>query len=120
MANGKKTMVQFTAAWIPGEGEKDDANCAVTGVIQLDGETPTSLPAHLMVRDYLEDKPCWWPAVTLPAKKQLSYGQAFADEEPIGTDLHQVKVAKGTVFQIKAKDGSVARYSITKVEDLTA
>jgi hypothetical protein len=117
----KKSMLQFIASWMPGEKEEADANCSVSGMIQVtNGGTPTAQPAAIIVRDYVGNKPCWWPAVTVPGKKVLSYGPSFAGDEFQDCDLHQVKIAKDSTFTIKAKDGTKTVYRIEKVEDLTA
>ena len=117
----KKQVLEFTAAWVPEQQEKPDANLGFSGVIQtLDGK-PTGHPAHVVLREYEEgDKPSWFPGITDPAKKEVTYGPTFQDEYPYTTDLHQVKIEKGQVFSIKDKDGLVRRYRIEKVEDLTA
>ena len=114
-----KTVVMFTAGQIPAEKEKDDANCSVSGVIQVIDGMPTSLPAQLVYRDYQDDgKPTWWPAVTVPGKKQISFGPAYLEEELYKTNLHHTKIERGSVFSITTTDGTVARYSIAKVEVL--
>ena len=48
----------------------------------------------------------------------ISYGQSFADEEPVKTDIHDIKFTKGAVFTITSKDDTIARYQIEKVEDM--
>ena len=116
----KKQVLEFTAAWMPGEKEKEDPHRAFSAVIQtLDGK-PTNHPAHVVLREYQDSQPSWWPGLTDPAKRQVSYGPAFSDEYPYVTDLHQVRIAKGQIFAIKDKEGTVMRYRIEKVEDLTA
>ena len=114
----QKTVVEFTASWMPGEGEKDDPNLGFSGMIQVVDGKPTNRPAHVIWRDYEGKSPSWWPGVTIPAKKQVTYGPAFADEYPYTTDLHQINIAKGSVFSVTAKDGTVSRYKIEKVESL--
>lgn len=115
----KKAMVQFTAAWVPPEQEPEDPNCAVVGVIQVtNGGTPTAQPAHVIVRDYDGDKPSWWPGVSVPGKKAISYGPTFGDDEFYKTDLHQTKIVQDAHFTIVAPDNSKAVYRITKVEPL--
>ena len=114
----QKAVVEFTASWIPGENEQDDPNCSFSGVIQVIDGKPTNHPAHIVWRDYEGTSPSWWPGVTIPAKKQVTYGPEYADEYPYVTDLHQIKIAKGTVFSVTAKDGTVTRYRIDKVETL--
>lgn len=120
MANSKKSVVQFTASWLPGEKGKEDTNLGFSGVIQVVEGKPTDKPAHVVLREYEDgNKPSWWPGITDAAKQQVFYGPAFADEEPWTTNLHQVKIEKGAVFEIKANDGTVRRYRIDQVEDLT-
>ena len=75
-------------------------------------------PAHVIWRDIEGTKPSWWPGITIPAKKQISYGPTFQDEYPYKTDLHATKIVKGSVFSVTAKDGAVTRYRIEKVETL--
>ena len=116
----KKTVVQFSASWMPGEKEKDDAHRAFSGVIQVVDGKPTNHPAHVVLREREDDQPSWWPGLTDPAKKQITYGPAFADEYPYTTDLHQIKIAKGSVFAITDKEGTVVCYRIENVQDLTA
>ncbi len=116
-----KQVLKFTAAWVPGDQEESDPNCHVVGIIQVEDGTPTSEPAHVVLRDYGEDdKPSWWPGVTVPAKKAISYGPAFEEEEFNRTDLHQVKIVVDSRFTIIATDGTKTFYIITNVEDLTA
>ncbi len=114
----KKTVVQFAAGWVPPEGEAADPNCAVTGMIQVIGDAPTDQVAHVVVRDYENEKPTWWPGVTVPGKKKISFGPAFAEAEFCGTDLHQSKIKPGSTFGITFPDGTRATYRIEKVEDL--
>ena len=116
----KRQVLEFTAAWMPGEKEKEDPHRAFSAVIQVIDGKPTAHPAHVVLREYADDMTSWWPGLTDPAKKQISYGPAFQDEYPYTTDLHQITIAKGSVFTIKAKDGTVVRYRIEKVDDLTA
>ena len=40
----KNTVLEFTASWMPGEGEKDDPNCSFAGVIQVVDGKPTITP----------------------------------------------------------------------------
>ena len=114
----QKAVVEFTASWIPGEGEKDDPNLGFSGMIQVVDGKPTNHPAHVIWRDIEGTKPSWWPGITIPAKKQISYGPTFQDEYPYKTDLHATKIVKGSVFSVTAKDGAVTRYRIEKVETL--
>ena len=115
---GKKTVLHFTAGLIAPEGEKEDPHCSITGMIQVTDGIPTSQPAHLKHRDYEDAKPCWWPVITVPSKKVLSYGPAYAGEEFCKTDLHEKRIEPGGVFSITRPDGTVAKYEIAKVEDL--
>ena len=116
----QKQVLEFSAAWVPGEKEKEDPHRAFSGVVQVVDGKPTNHPAHVVLREYQDDQPSWWPGVTDPAKKQISYGPTFRDEYPYVTDLHQISIAKGQIFSIKAKDGTVVRYRIENVQDLTA
>lgn len=117
---GKKTVVHFTAAWIPGEKEKEDANCAVTGMIQIVDGFPTKHPAYLTYRDYEEEKPSFWPGVTNPEKGHISYGPSFEEDEFNETNLHEKHIKDGTVFYLKDTDGVELKFQIVKVVDLTA
>ena len=115
----KKTVLHFTAAWVPGEGEKEDPNCSVSGVIQVTDGIPTGQAAHLIYNDREEDgKASWWPCVTVPSKKQINFGPGFGKDGISGTDLHQAKIAEGSTFSITSPDGSRAMYRIERVEDL--
>ncbi len=114
----KKTVVQFAAGWVPPEGEAGDPNCAVSGLIQVTDGAPTGQVAHVVVRDYENEKPTWWPGVTVPGKKKISFGPSFAEAEFCGTDLHQSKIEQGAIFGITFPDGTRATYRIENVEDL--
>ena len=92
----KKTMIQFSAAWVPGEGEKEDPNCSINGIVQVIDGKPTDYPAHIIFRDYTEKRPCWWPAVTIPNKKMLSFGPEYGDDELFQTNLHDAPNASQT------------------------
>ncbi len=114
----KKTVLAFTAEWVPQQGEKADAGRSFFGIMQVVNGKPTDLPAHVVLRDYDERAPYWWPGVTIPAKKQVSYGALFDDEQN-STNLHAITIAQGAAFWIKTKDGDTSHYQIVKVEDLT-
>ena len=55
----KKTVVEFTASWMPGEDEQDDPNLGFAGVIQVVDGKPTNHPAHVVWRDYEGKSPSW-------------------------------------------------------------
>ena len=114
----KKTVMTFSAQLMASEKQPEDPNCSIWGQVQVVDGMPTTEPAHVVLRDYNKTSPWWWAGVTIPLKKQLSYGEDYADEQPVKTDLHEVKIAKGGVFSVTTKDGAVARYRIEKVEDL--
>jgi len=114
----KTTVVQFSAAWMPGEDEKEDGNCSVSGMIQVIGNVPTAHPAYLSVRDYSDKTPCWWPAVTVPNKKLASYGPEYGDDAEYRTNLHEIKIEPGGVFFLANSKGEKLNYKIVKVDDL--
>ena len=115
----KKTVLHFTAAWVPPEGETEDPSCSVSGMVQVVDGVPTTQPAYLTYRDHEEDgKPGWWLAISIPTKKQISFGPAYLEVELYKTNLHHTKIERGSVFSITTTDGTVARYSIAKVEVL--
>ena len=115
----KKTVLHFTAAWVPPAGETEDPSCSVSGMVQVVDGVPTTQPAYLTYRDHEEDgKPGWWLAISIPTKKQISFGPTFGAEEFSKTDLHQSKIEKGATFSITSPDGSRAMYRIEQVENL--
>ena len=88
-------------------------------MVQVVDGVPTTQPAYLTYRDHEEDgKPGWWLAISIPTKKQISFGSTFGAEEFSKTDLHQSKIEKGATFSITSPDGSRAMYRIEQVENL--
>lgn len=116
---GKKTVLQFTAKWVPGEGEEEDGNCSLSGIIQVIGEKPTDLPAHVILRDYSDKTPCWWPAISVPGKKALSFGPEYGEEEHYSTNLHEVKMVKGAHITLKGSKEKMLAFEVVSIIDLT-
>ena len=114
-----KTVVEFTASWIPPDGEKDDANCSISGMIQVVDGKSTSHYACIVLRDYGNGKPSWWPGVTVPQKKAISYGPDQGDEEFYKTNLQCIEIKKDAHFKVTSPTGDKLMYRITKVVDLT-
>ena len=114
----KKTMIQFSAVWVPGEGEKEDPNCSINGIVQVIDGKPTDYPAHIIFRDYTEKRPCWWPAVTIPNKKMLSFGPEYGDDELFQTNLHDQKFVKGAFITLNRSDAEKLSYEVVNIADL--
>lgn len=114
----KKTVVAFTAAWVPPEGEQEDPNCSISGVMLLVDGAPASAPAHLVYRDYGEDdRPTWWPVLTIPERKAMSFGPDYGEEEFFQTDLHALKkLEKDAHFRVTSNTGDKQVYRIVRVE----
>jgi len=98
----KKTVLAFTAGLIPAEGEKADAHCSLSGIVQAVDGKPTNYTAHIVVRDHGEKGPSWWPGISIPLKRKISYGPDYGEDEMYGTDLHQVPITKGSVITLTA------------------